>query len=58
MTRKPIAATREYRGVVIFRNTVPGYALRWTARSKQGSPLAADTLDGIKTLIREEESAS
>lgn len=43
---------RLYRGVAIFPNTAPGYALRWSARH-DGKPLAADTLQGIKRLIRE-----
>lgn len=42
---------RTYRGVVIFRNTEPG-RLRYTARTDAGGR-AADTLAGIKTLIRE-----
>lgn len=32
----------------IYRNTEPGYRLRWTS-----GRLAADTLAGIKQLIRE-----
>lgn len=51
MTRR-VEAVREYRGVTIFYNTAPGSALRWTARSLAGDPLAADTLAGIKGLIR------
>ncbi len=50
---RKINLVHEYRGVTIFRNTEPGSALRWSARSKQGDKLAADTLAGIKTLIRE-----
>ena len=38
----------EYRGVTIFRNTEPGFRLRWSALG-----FAADTLAGIKSLIRE-----
>lgn len=51
---KPIvpAFPRVYRGVVIFRNETPGYLLRYTARRMCGDPLAADTLAGIKQLIR------
>jgi hypothetical protein len=44
--------TYVYRGVVIFRRTEPGYALRYTARTEDGTPLAADTLGCIKELIR------
>jgi hypothetical protein len=39
-----------YRGVNIWRNTEPGYRLRWYTVSPS---LAADTLAGIKHLIRE-----
>ena len=40
-----------YYGINIYRNTEPGYRLRWTTGS---SPkLAADTLAGIRELIRE-----
>ncbi len=38
-----------YFGLVIWRNTGPGYQLRWTA-----GRLAADTLVGIRGLIRAE----
>lgn len=38
-----------YFGVNIYRATSPGYALRWTA-----GRLAADTLAGIRWLIREQ----
>jgi hypothetical protein len=38
-----------YFGVTIWRKTTPGYQLRWTA-----GRLAADTLQGIRQLIREE----
>lgn len=48
---------RIYFGVVIFRNTEPGYALRYTARTDSGMSLAADTLAGIKWLIREDKNA-
>lgn len=41
-----------YRGVVIFRSTTPGYALPYTARLSDGTPLAADSLEGIKQSIR------
>lgn len=39
----------EYRGVVIWRNTAGGHALRWYATGYG----AADTLAGMKYLIRE-----
>ena len=42
-----------YFGVIIFRSTEPGYRLRYTASLGDGSPLAADTLAGIKQLIKE-----
>lgn len=42
-----------YKGVIIWRNTTPGYALRYTAQTGSGQKLAADTLAGIKQLIRE-----
>jgi hypothetical protein len=38
-----------YRGVIIWRNARPGYALRWSATGFG----AADTLAGMKALIRE-----
>lgn len=41
--------SREYRGVTICRNTGPGARLRWTALGG----FAADTLQGIKSLIRQ-----
>lgn len=41
-----------YRGVVIFRATAPGWRLRYTARGG----FAADTLAGIKRLIRDAQS--
>lgn len=43
-----IKQARTYRGVVIWHNPASGYALRWTALGG----LAADTLEGIKRLIR------
>ena len=43
--------TYKYMGVIIFRNTEPGYRLRYTALTSKGM-LAADTLEGIKELIR------
>ncbi len=44
---------RQYLGRSIYRNDQPGYKLRWTATSPTGQRLAADTLEGIKQLIRE-----
>jgi hypothetical protein len=44
-----------YRGASIYRNTEPGYRLRWTALCF-GKRFAADTLDGIRRLIREDSS--
>ena len=38
-----------YRGVIIWRNTRPSYALRWSATGYG----AADTLAEMKALIRE-----
>lgn len=40
-----------YFGVSIYRNDKPGHYLRWTA----GFRLAADTLAGIRELIREDQ---
>lgn len=40
-----------YYNTFIWKNTSPGYALRYTACGG----LAADTLAGIKELIRERE---
>lgn len=39
-----------YRGVNIYRQTEPGHKLRWYTIVPR---LAADTLEGIKQLIRE-----
>lgn len=47
--RKKGPACREYFGVMIWRNDTPGYRLRWSALGG----FAADTLEGIKQLIRE-----
>ncbi len=48
---------RKYLGVYIYRNSEPGYALPWTARLDSGEQLAADTLAGIKELIKEKAPA-
>jgi hypothetical protein len=45
-----MTGARTYRGVTIWRNDSPGHRLRWTA-----GRLAADTLQGLKALIREQE---
>jgi hypothetical protein len=39
-----------YKGASIYRNTEPGYRLRWTALCF-GNRYAADTLEGIRQLI-------
>lgn len=44
---------RRYLGVYIYRNSEPGYALPWTARLNSGESLAADTIAGIKQMIKE-----
>ena len=44
---KTIAHSRTYKGQTIWFNNMPGSRLRWTSNG-----LAADTLDGIKSLIR------
>jgi hypothetical protein len=48
-----MTAPRLYKGVAIFRNTEPGSRLRYSARHETAGMLSADTLAGIKTLIRE-----
>jgi len=50
--RKPPRLIVEYMGCTMFRNTSPGYALRWTARCND-QRLAADTQNGLRELIRE-----
>lgn len=42
-----------YRGIPIFRNLAPGFALRWHARIEGHGRLSADTLVGIRSLIRD-----
>lgn len=44
---------RAYLGVSIYRKSEPGYALPWTAKLNSGESLAADTLAGIKQMIKE-----
>jgi hypothetical protein len=41
-----------FRGCTIWRNTQPGYQLRYTALTPSGH-VAADTLAGIRELIRD-----
>jgi hypothetical protein len=45
----PIRHSVTYRGVIMWRNTSRGYALRWSALGYG----AANTLAGMKSLIRE-----
>lgn len=44
---------RQYRGATIWRNDRPGHGLRWHALGYG----AADTLAGMKALIREAQQA-
>lgn len=44
---------RVYMGINIERKTTPGYALPWSAYVN-GTFVYADTLAGIKALIRDE----
>jgi hypothetical protein len=45
---------RTYRGATLERNTKPGYRLRWTAYiPSRSETVAADTLQGVKQLVRE-----
>lgn len=44
-----------YRGCIIFRNTEPGYKLKYSARTSVAN-VAADTLKGIKQLISKHEN--
>jgi hypothetical protein len=47
------ATTREYRGVLVHRCQPNGSGMRWhTVGSRRGGSLKADTLAGIKSLIR------
>lgn len=41
-----------YMGIPIHRNEVRGYHLRWWALTQSHGRLAADTLVGMKQLIR------
>ncbi len=43
----------EYYGIMIFKNTARGYQLKYSARLNNRDKIAADTLDGIKELIKE-----
>lgn len=51
-TRRKPRNVITYFGVNIYRNTEPGYRLRWSTVSPNR---AADTLAGIKELIRENQ---
>lgn len=42
-----------FKGFTIWRNTEPGCKLRWTTKHDNGDKFAADTLEGVKQLIRE-----
>lgn len=46
-----------YMGVNIWRRSLPGYALPWTAMLDSGEQLAADTLSEIKQMIKEKSPA-
>lgn len=48
--RRKVRNIVTYFGVNIYRNTEPGYRLRWSTIAPNR---AADTLAGIKELIRE-----
>lgn len=50
--RKPPLA-RIYRGIVILPADFNASGIRWTASLHDGLPARADTLEGIKQLIRE-----
>lgn len=43
---------RTYYGIDIHYNAEPGYRLKWWAFTPSGQ-VSADTLDGIKQLIRQ-----
>lgn len=43
----------KYFGINIYRNFDPGYALRYTATLDSGTRLTADTLSGIKAMIKD-----
>lgn len=42
-----------YRGVVVFRKTEPGFALRYSARTDDGERLAGNTQAEIREAIRD-----
>ena len=43
----------EYYGIMIFKNTAPGYQLKYSARLNNGDKIVADTLEGIKKSIKD-----
>jgi hypothetical protein len=45
---------REYMGCIIWRKASPGSALKWTSSTAFRGHIAADTLEGIKAMIRED----
>lgn len=45
---------RRYMGVNIYRAGLNSSGIRWNASTGSGLVLKADTLDGIKTLIKEQ----
>jgi len=51
MIREP----RAYRGVNIYPASGGSSGIRWSASTGSGLVLKADTLDGIKALIRKEK---
>lgn len=52
MSTRIIAANRMYYGVNIMHSTTVGYMVPWSAYVA-GRFVYADTLDGIKAMIRE-----
>ncbi|USN15585.1 hypothetical protein KIKIMORA_04670 [Brevundimonas phage vB_BpoS-Kikimora] len=44
---------KQYRGVFIHPADLNASGIRWTATAPDGQRLRADTLDGIKRLIRD-----
>lgn len=54
--RHPTSEPRIYRGVFIWRCSPNSSGMRWhTVGSVHGGNLKADTLDGIKALIRHDQ---
>lgn len=50
--QRKIRDYNEYFGILIFRSSDPS-KLRYTANLGDGLPLAADTLAGIKQMVKE-----